>query len=246
MRADPQRLQLLRRVWLFADLDDDELAHIAAVSRELSCRAGEILLNQGDTSGDLFSVIQGRLKVVSVASAGEEILLSVMGAGDVFGEIALLDQAPRSATVVAAETCRLLVVPQAAFRALLLQMPALALRLLALMARRVRRLSIRTEDNAALDVRARLAKALLDLAERFGIAGPGASSIRITVRLSQKELGRMVGATREMVNKCLRGWVSRRIVTCTRGVVTMVNEDRLRPIAEGLARRRPAKRKVAA
>lgn len=242
MRTDPQRLQLLRRVWLFADLDDADLAHVAAVGREKSCRAGEVLLNQGDATGDLFSIIQGRLKVVSVAGAGEEILLSVMGPGDVFGEIALLDEEPRSATVVAAEACRLLVVPRAAFRALLAQTPALALRMMALMARHVRRLSARTEDTVSLDVRARLAKTLLGLAERFGVPGAG-GTIRLSLKLSQKELGRMVGATREMVNKCLREWVGRRIIGCTRGVVTMVNEARLRPIAEGNDGRPPSKRR---
>src|SRR5215471_4367233 len=205
MPADVQRLQLLRRVWLFSGLDENELASIAAVARERTCQKGEVLVRQGDSSGDLFSVVQGRLKVGSVAGEGAEVLLSVVGPGDVFGEIALLDEEPRSATVVAAEPCRLLVVPRAAFRPLLRDLPTLALRLLQILARHVRRLSTRTEDSAALDVRARLAKTLLDLAERFGVEGPR-GKVTITLRLSQQELGRMIGATREMVNRCLRGW----------------------------------------
>src|SRR5215831_14373660 len=219
-----QRLQLLRRVWLFSSLDEGELASIAAVTREVTCRRGEVLVRQGDSSGDLFSVVQGRLKVGSVAGDGEEVLLSVVAPGEELGEIALLDDEPRSATVVAAEPCRLLVVPRAAFRLLLHELPALALRLLQIMARHVRRLSARTEDAAALDVRARLAKTLLDLGERFGAKGPR-GTVRITLRLSQQELGRMVGATREMVNKCLREWAARRIVSHTNGVIVIASVD---------------------
>jgi CRP/FNR family transcriptional regulator, cyclic AMP receptor protein len=229
---EPHRRQLLRKIGLFSELHDDELDHIGAVARERACPAGEVLVRQGDSSGDLFSVVHGRLKVVSVGGDGEETLLSVMGAGDVFGEIALLDDEPRSATVIAAEPCRLLVVPRAAFRSVLLHMPQLALRLLALMARQVRRLTARAEDNTTLDVRTRLAKALHALLARFGVAGPG-DAVRLTLRLSQQELGRMVGATREMVNKVLREWVARRIVKCVRGAVTQVDEPRLRAIAEG-------------
>jgi CRP/FNR family transcriptional regulator, cyclic AMP receptor protein len=238
MATDLQRLQLLRRVWLFEELEDGELDHIAATARERACRAGEALVRQGDGSGDLFSVVQGRLKVTSVAVEGEKVLLSIMGPGDIFGEIALLDEAPRSATVIAAEPCRLLVLPRAAFRALLRQMPDLALRLLQVMAGHVRRLSARTEDSFALDVRARLAKALLSLAERFGVPGPG-GSVRITLKMSQQELGQLVGATREMVNRCLREWVSRRIIRHTKSVVAILNVARMTAIAQ---RRGPGRR----
>jgi len=230
MPGDLQRLALLRRVWLFSDLEDAELASIAAVARERACRRGEILVRQGDSAGDLFSVIEGRLKVGSVAGEGAEVLLSVVGPGDVFGEIALLDEQPRSATVVAAEPCRLLVVPHASFRPLLRELPTLALRLLQILSRHVRRLSARTEDAAALDVRARLAKTLLDLGQRFGEPGPR-GRLRLTLRLSQQELGRMVGATREMVNKCLREWASRGIVSYVNRVLVIAGVRQLRKIA---------------
>ena len=230
MPADAQRLQLLRRVWLFAGLDDGELASIAAVSRERTCKKGEVLVRQGDPCGDLFSVLQGRLKVGSLAGEDAEVLLSVVGPGEVFGEIALLDEEPRSATVVALEPCRLLIVPRDAFRPLLRQLPALALRLLQILARHVRRLSARTEDAAGLDVRARLAKTLLELADRFGVEG-ARGKVRITLRLSQQDLGRMVGATREMVNKCLREWTSRGIISTTNGQTVIISRARLRKSA---------------
>jgi CRP-like cAMP-binding protein len=234
-----QRLDLLKRIWLFSDLPDADLAQIAGVARETTCRAGEVLVRQGEISGDLFAVIQGRLKVSSVADGGEEVLLSLLKPGQIFGEIALLDEEPRSATVVAAEACRFLVVPRDAFRTLLHQVPALATGLLKVMARHVRRLSLRAEDMASLDVRARLAKTLLGLADQFGVAVPGQKT-RITLRLSQQELGRLIGATREMVNKCLREWTERKIVSYVSGILMVLKEHRLREILEetGLRRER--------
>jgi CRP/FNR family cyclic AMP-dependent transcriptional regulator len=230
MGGEPQHKQLLRRVWLFADLDDPDLDRLANVSRQRTCGEGEVLVSQGDTPGDLFTVIQGRLKVMSVAPDGEEVLLSLLGPGEVFGELALLDDKPGGASVVAAERCRFLVVSRACFRSMLAQVPMLGVKMLQLLAGHVRRLSSRLEEIAALDVRARLARALLDLGSRFGI--PGArNSTRITLRLSQQELGRLVGATREMVNRCLREWASRRIVQHARGFLLIVDRRTLHVIA---------------
>jgi CRP/FNR family transcriptional regulator, cyclic AMP receptor protein len=238
MPPDVTRTQLLRRVWLFAELDDDELQQIARLARERTCCSGEVLVHQGEASGELFTVIQGRLKVISTAPEGDEVLLSVIGAGEVFGELALLDDLPRSATVCAVEHCRLLVVPRASFRPLLLRMPTLGLRLLKIMAGHVRRLSARTEDATTLDVRTRLAKTLHELAVRFGIPAPR-GSIRITLRLSQQELGRLVGATREMINRCLRELASSGAVRHEKGGLTVLKPEALRAIAEGLGPRRP-------
>jgi CRP-like cAMP-binding protein len=230
---------------LFAELADEELGHLAEMVRESSCRSGQVVVRQGEPTGDLFSVIRGRLKVFSVNDEGRETMLSVMNAGDVFGEIALFDQEPRSATVVAAEPCRLLVLPRAAFRALLCQMPSLALRFLAMMARQVRRLSERTEDTSAMDVRGRLGKTLLGFADRFGVPIKD-DVLRITLKLSQRELGRLIGATREMVNKCLREWVADRAIKCVGGAVTQIDTTRLRSAitrhAEKDGRRTPGRR----
>ena len=93
-----EKRHLLQRVWLFGQLDAADLDLIVPLTREQPCPAGWTLFSQGDASGDMFAVLQGRVKVVANVD-GEEILLSIMGAGDVFGEIALLDGGVRSATV---------------------------------------------------------------------------------------------------------------------------------------------------
>jgi CRP-like cAMP-binding protein len=237
MSLDATRTDLLRRTWLFSELDESDLTHIAGLSRERACRAGEILVRQNDASGELFAVIQGRLRVTSITPEGDEVMLSVVGPSDVFGELALLDDLPRSATVTAAEHCRLLVVPRASFRPLLVRMPSLGLRLLQVMAAHVRRLSRRAEDAATLDVRTRLAKTLVEFAERFGMPALR-GAIRITMRFSQGELGRMIFATREMTNKCLGELRRKRIVRHENGVVTVLKPNALRDLVEEAGARR--------
>ena len=230
---------LLRRVWLFAELDDRDLEHVAQVVRERVCAAREVLVHQGDLSGDLFAVLQGRLKVATSSAEGESVVLSILGPGEVFGEIALLDGAERSATVIAFEPCRLLVVPRAAFLGVIRDFPDLALRLLATMAKRIRTLSSRAEDSMLLDVPTRLARTILALAARFGVPG-GVGRVRVTIRLRQQELGDLVGATREMVNKCLAVWRRRRLVKHSGGVLLVLNEERLQEVADGIRAPRPA------
>jgi CRP/FNR family cyclic AMP-dependent transcriptional regulator len=221
---------LLQKVWLFAHLDQGELDLILPLTREHVCPADRVLVQQGDTSGDMFAVLQGRVKVVTSVD-GEEILLSIMGPGEVFGEIALLDGGARSATVMTLESCRLLVLPRAAFQSLLYTVPSLGARLLATMAKRVRTLTERAEDSSLRDVPGRLAKAILALAAQFGMpAGPG--KIRITLKLSQLELGNLIGATREMVNRCLGQFTRRRWLHHRQGILTVLDEAQLRAAAE--------------
>jgi CRP-like cAMP-binding protein len=239
---DGDRRQMLRRVWLFAQLHDADLDAILLRAREQVCEAHTILFNQGDTSGDLFAVIQGRLKVATNLDGGE-VLLSIIGSGEVFGEIALLDGEARSATVSAFETCRLMVMPRAAFRALLLAIPALGVRLLEIMAQRVRALTFRAEESLLLDVPTRLAKSILMLANRFG-APAGDGKTRVTIRLSQQELGNLIGATREMVNKCLARLCRQRVLRNRAGILTILDEERLRAAAEGEPPAAPRARRV--
>lgn len=204
---------ILRRVWLFSQLDDAQIEQIKHLCRRRGCAPRETVVAQGDDSGDLFAVVSGRLKVATANGDGGEMVLSILGAGDVFGEVALLDDQPRSASVSALERCDLLVLDRRAFRALLLRMPPLSLALMRVLARRLRDLSDRAQDVSLLDVTGRLARALLALARRFG--GPTPAGLAVELKLSQQELGEMVGATREMVNRCLRRWTDAGIIDLT-------------------------------
>jgi CRP/FNR family cyclic AMP-dependent transcriptional regulator len=221
---------LLQRVWLFTNLETADLDLILPLTREQPCPAGWILVHQGDTSGDMFAVLQGRVKVVAQVD-GEEVLLSIMGPGEVFGEIALLDGGARSATVTALETCRLLVLSRDAFRSLLFTVPTLGVRLLETLAKRIRTLTDRAESTSLRDVPARLAHATLGLAAQFG-APAGNGKIRVTVNLSQQELANLIGASREIVNRWLGRFSKQKLLRHHKGVLTILDEERLRRLAE--------------
>jgi CRP-like cAMP-binding protein len=223
----------LKRLWIFSELADSELEQIRALARLQRYPARAVIVAQGDDSSDLFLVVDGRLRVSSSNANGDEVVLSIMGPGDVFGEMALLDGEPRSATVTTLEACQVLVIEARAFHALLRRMPALAASLMKVMARRIRDLTDRTQDVALLDVESHLAKIVLALAARFGDHRRSGETA-ITLRLSQQELASMVGATRELVNRRLRAWAQRGIVEQVSGALVIKQEGALKAmIGEG-------------
>jgi CRP-like cAMP-binding protein len=159
-------------------------------------------------------------------------VLGIMSAGEVFGEVALLDDGVRSASCTTIDPSELLVIRREQFLALLHGSPSIAVELLTVLARRLRRLSQRSEDAAFLDVPSRLARSLLDLARRFGERQRAPSSgIYIALKLSQQELGDLVGATRESVNKHLSDWTRQGIVNLRDGRIVIADEDKVRHLA---------------
>ena len=216
----------LKRLWLFSELADAEIDQIRALARAQRYPARQTIVSQGDDSGDLFLIIDGRLRASSCNANGDEVVLSIMGPGEVFGEMALLDGAPRSATVSTIDACQLLVIEAGSFHALLRQMPTLAAGLMKVMARRIRDLTGRTQDVALLDVESHLAKVVLALANRFGDHSRSGQTA-ITLKLSQQELASMVGATRELVNRRLRAWAQRGIVELVAGSLVIKQQHAL-------------------
>jgi CRP-like cAMP-binding protein len=158
--------------------------------------------------------------------------MSLMQAGDVFGEIAFLDGGARSATVTSLDSCELLIIRRADFLLLLRRVPTISMALLNVMAKRIRRLSESAQDSAFLDVKSRLAKRLVDLADQFGTP-LGSGQVALRVRLSQQELGDMVQATRESVNKCLREWAKEGIIQQNGRQLVIEDRQRLGVLAGG-------------
>jgi len=157
------------------------------------------------------------------SAEGKEAVLNVIHAGSVFGEIALLDGQPRTADAVAMEDCDLLVLERREFVPMLRQNPDLALRLMELLCARLRRTSEQVEDVMFLDLEGRLAKALLRLAREQGRDGATAALVRIT----QRELGQIIGMSRESTNKALRDWQRRGWVRLVKGGVDLVDRTAL-------------------
>ncbi len=211
--AGPSDVEMLSRSFVLRGLPREELEGLASTMRRRAYRRGEAVFHQGDPGQKLHVVYRGRLKIVLPSQSGEEAVLTIVGPGDLFGDLALLDGAARSASVVALEPVETAVLSRVEFLGLLRRSPAVVDGLLATLAQTIRRLSEEVADLTFLDLHARLAKKLLDLSETHGRAANG--SIEIQVALTQEELASMIGATRPRVNKLLglyedRGAIARR------------------------------------
>src|ERR1700730_4290541 len=192
---------LLRQVSIFAALSSGDLADLAARMRPLEADAGTVIVSHEEPGDSLFVIAEGRVKVVLYGDTGREIILSLLRAGDFFGEMALLDSQPRSANVVAMENARLLALDREAFQTHLAAHPTTALAVLAEMSRRLRHADEVIGDLALLDVYGRVARAIRDLAQKQG--EPVEGGLLIRARPTQQEMAGMLGTSRESVSRAL-------------------------------------------
>jgi CRP/FNR family transcriptional regulator, cyclic AMP receptor protein len=199
--SERPELDVLRHSLLLHGMSSEDLERVARLLRRRSYRRGEVVFHRGDPGASLHLVYEGQLKVVVPIERGEEAVLTILGPGDFFGEITLLDGGPRSATIVALQDVRTATLDRADFLALLRASPATVEGLLAALAGKIRRMTDEITDLMFLDLRGRLAKKLLELAEAHGRTSEG--EIEIQASLTQEELAGMIGATRPRVNKLL-------------------------------------------
>jgi CRP-like cAMP-binding protein len=221
--------ELLAKGSLFSGLTPDQLDEIVAASRSLRLVKRDALFHKGDAGSQVYVVVSGKLKALTTSQEGDDVVFSILGPGEVFGEIALLGETPRTATVVAIERCELLVIDRRDFLALLKRHPDAAIRLLRLLAVRVKRVSEFVEDTLFLNLPVRLAKKLLALAQVYGEQTP--AGLRVDLELSQEEWGDLVGATRESINKQVRVWTEEGIVSVDHGYVVIHRPDELEKLA---------------
>ncbi|MEE8582011.1 MAG: Crp/Fnr family transcriptional regulator [Myxococcota bacterium] len=215
------RRKLLANVSIFRDLGDETLDLLLAVTTTKRLEAKQVLFRKGDPGTRLYGVIEGRIKVSSAGADGREMVFGYFDPGEVIGEIALLDSNPRSATVVAMEPSELLSLDRRDFLPFLERHPKLAIHLGEILAARLRRLSETAEDAMFLTLPSRLAKKLLGLATNYGTKTR--SGTLIALRLSQQELGELVGTSRESINKQLRTWVQDELLQVERGKITILD-----------------------
>jgi CRP-like cAMP-binding protein len=187
-----------------------------------------MVLSQGDPGDALFLIGEGQLKVAVFGEDGREVILSVLSAGGLFGEMSLLDDEPRSAHVIAMTDSVLFQLRREDFRARVRASPDLALALLRELSRRLRRADDAIAGLALLDVNGRIATLLLDLAREEG--GEGGS--RITRRLTHATIGQMVGASRETVSRTMRSLALQGVITVSRREIVLRDADRLRLAAQ--------------
>ncbi|OLB52438.1 MAG: hypothetical protein AUI13_13930 [Gemmatimonadetes bacterium 13_2_20CM_2_69_23] len=175
---------------MFGQLSPAELERVAEITRERSYPRNSVILFEDDPGDALYVVAKGQVKVVLIGEDGREVILSVLGEGDFFGEMSLIDEEPRSAHVIAMEDSNLLVIRREDFQSILQQAPGIAMGLLRELSRRLRRVDEKVGSLVLLDVNGRVAQLLLDLADEAG-------SSRITRRLTHHTIAQMIGSSRE-------------------------------------------------
>ena len=216
--------EVLRKVPLFSDLAEPELGRFADIAREREYPRNSVILFEDDPGDALYIVSTGQVKVVLIGEDGREVILSVLGDGDFFGEMSLIDDEPRSAHVIAMKDSRLLVLRREDFQAELEREPRIALKLLRVLVTRLRRADEKIGGLVLLDVNGRVAQLLLDLAEESG--GP-----TITRKLTHHTIAQMIGSSRETVSRAMRELVDKGCISVSRREITITQADALRSMA---------------
>lgn len=222
MPSDPQAL--LKTVPLFDDLSDEVLVGLAPQLRRRAFRKGTMIFHRDQAGDALYIVESGRIRIFVPAEGGEELTLHLLGPGDVFGEMALLDGRPRSASADAVEDTVTYTLGRDEFQGYLAATPRLGSALIEQLCGTLRHLIQYTESLAFYDVHARIAKMLLELADRYGTRTNG---IEIGMDLTQAELARMVGATRERVNRALASFRAQGVLELRGKRIVILDAKRL-------------------
>jgi CRP/FNR family cyclic AMP-dependent transcriptional regulator len=200
-------VQLLRQVSIFAELSLETVADLAKRVWQKTAEPGSVIVSHEDAGDALFVIASGKVKVVLYGETGREIILSILRAGDFFGEMALLDKQPRSANVVAVEESLLLGLDRDAFQTHLSAHPTTALAVLAELSRRLRHADEVIGNLALLDVYARVARTVRDLAQKQG--EPVDGGLLIKERPTQQEIAGLIGTSRETVSRALSDFARR-------------------------------------
>lgn len=213
-------------------LRDDEVDRLLSLAIERRYDRGSVLMHQGDAGQDIHVLVSGRVRVVVGTTDGEEILVALRGPGDVLGELAVLDPAPRTATVSALEDVDALIVRGPDFLRFLRDHAHVTFSMLQLVVRRLRESDRRLVDGRAEDTVTRLARHLLELAARYG--APADDGLLLDVPLSQEQLASWVGASREAVNAALGDLRERGTLATGRMRITLLDVETLRETALGV------------
>ncbi|WP_159795521.1 Crp/Fnr family transcriptional regulator [Puerhibacterium puerhi] len=206
-------------------MEDEETRALLDSMVPVELSRGDVLFREGEPGDRLYVIAQGKIKLGRRSSDGRENLLSILGPGEMFGELSLFDPGPRTATASSVSDSVVYELRHQALVAWVNAHPKVATHLLGALARRLRRTNETLADLVFSDVPGRVAKALLDLSTRFG--EPSDDGVRVAHDLTQEELAQLVGASRETVNKALADFASRGWVRREGRAVVLLDMDRL-------------------
>lgn len=211
-----EQARLLKDQTLFAKLGDREIAELLAHARVARYAAGAEIFAAGSPGDSMMAVMRGSVRIMSPSPDGRAMVLNTIVAGEVFGEIALLDGRERSGDATALADCELLVLHRRDFLPFLQRRADVCIVLLEVLCQRLRNTTEQVGDVAFVTLGSRLAKALLRLAGQAGDAGKA-----VTLRVTQRELGNLVGGSRENVNRQLKAWQKTGLIELGRGSIAI-------------------------
>src|SRR5258707_11076633 len=221
------KLAVLRKHPIFCDLDNEAFEQLCRYAKHSTLKRGTTIVSRGDPGNSLIAVIRGTVKISISAAEGRSAILNLIGAGEIFGEVALLDGLARTADATANTNCEIYVIDRREFLPFVRSQPALAMKFIELLCTRLRWTSDQVEQIILQNLPGRLASALLRLTEKHKL-GPQGRIIAIT----QQEISEMVGMTRESINKQLRAWAARGWVRLEHGAIVVLKAEMLRELAE--------------
>ncbi len=213
-------LTLLRSSDLLCQIPDHEIDALATRVRRVQCPRGQLIFMKRDEGTEVMFVAEGRVKIVSTSPTGTEVIHNIIEAGQVFGEMALLDGLPRSADAIAAVDSEIVELSRHDFLDVMRRNPETAIQMMAILCGRIRQSTSFVEDAVLLDSGTRLLHRLKTLADPYGSDGVD-GGLRIDHKLSQQEIGESVGMTRVSVNRILSQWTNDGLIEHGRGYVVI-------------------------
>lgn len=221
------KLSVLRQHPIFRELEPDALDQLCRYAKPTSLKRGATIFSKGDPGSSLYAVISGTVKISVSSPDGRNAILNLIGPGEIFGEVAVLDGGERTADATASTNCEILVIDRREFLPFVKQQPVLAMKFIELLCDRLRWTSDQVEQVILQDLPRRLASALLGLTEKRKL-DPSSRTIAIT----QQEISEMVGMTRESINKQLRAWATRGWVRLEHGAIVVLKPESLQALVD--------------
>src|SRR3982075_589595 len=220
------KLAVLRKHPIFCDLDAEAFEQLCRYAKHTTLKRGTTIVSKGDPGNSLIAVISGTVKISVSSPDGRSAILNLIGPGEIFGEVAVLDGAARTADATANTNCEIFIIDRREFIPFVRSQPALAMKFIELLCMRLRWTSDQVEQVILQNLPGRLASALIRLTEKHKLA-PGGRTIAVT----QQEISEMVGMTRESINKQLRAWAARKWVRLEHGAIVVLDAESLQALA---------------
>src|ERR1700730_2718816 len=221
------KLAMLRKHPIFCDLESEAFDQLCRYAKHLTLKRGATICSKGDPGNSLFAVISGTVKMSISSPDGRSAIFNLIGAGEVFGEIAVLDGQARTADATANTNCELFIIDRREFIPFVRSQPTLAMKLIELLCARLRWTSDQVEQVILQNLPGRLASALLRLTEKHKLEPQGR-----TIAITQQEISEMVGMTRESINKQLRAWAARDWVRLEHGAIVVLKAEPLQMLVD--------------